>query len=119
VEQLAMTLFDYKESLQWVRQLGWSDEDLKKVPVHEQATAGEDYLNLANMGGTGLGVTARGQGGGTSANVQSIRNMYVYAGEVPERLYRQLENIMNKGGTSGYEDGFFGDRGERKDFPPR
>lgn len=116
--EFEMTLYDYKDTLQWVRELGWSDDDLRKVPVHEQATAGEPYLNLTNMGGTPLGVTARG-GGGSSAQVRAIRNMYVYKREVPEHLWRQIEEIIDRGGTSGYEDGIFGETGEREDFPPR
>lgn len=117
---MALTLFDYKEELQWVRMLGWSDEDLGKVPVHEQATAGEDYLNLANFGGTSLGVTARAQGGGTSANVRTgVKNLYVYSSEVPRGLYDQLYALCERGGPSAYEEsGVFGERGEARDFPP-
>lgn len=118
-EKFAMTLYDYRRTLQWVRELGWTDDELSQVPVHEQATAGEDYLNLANMGGTPLGVTVRG-GGGTSADVESIRNMYVYKSEVPEHLWNRLAEIMDRGGTSGYEaSGKFGEVGDRTDFPPK
>ncbi|MBI2864960.1 MAG: hypothetical protein HYX94_10420 [Chloroflexi bacterium] len=116
--QWEMNLYDYKDEFQWIRMLGWSDEDLQKVPVHEQATAGEDYINLANFGGTALGVTARG-GGGTSANVKAIRNMYVYKREVPVDLWDQLHNLQEKGGPSGYEIGLFGERGDASDFPPQ
>ncbi len=118
-EQFAMTLFDYRGTLQWVRELGWTDDELAQVAVHEQATAGEDYINLANMGGTPLGVTARG-GGGTSADVSSIHNMYVYKSEVPEHLWNRLVAIINRGGTSGYESsGVFGEFGEAREFPPK
>ena len=118
-EKFAMTLYDYRHALQWVRELGWSDDELSEVPVHEQATAGEEYLNLANMGGTALGVSARA-GGGTSADIGSVRNMYVYKSEVPEHLWKRLAQIMNTGVTSGYEaGGKFGEIGERKDFPPK
>ncbi|MCL5958146.1 MAG: hypothetical protein M1358_02325 [Chloroflexi bacterium] len=119
MEEFELTLFDYKDTLQWVRQLGWSDQDLRRVPVHEEATANEPYLNLADMGGTSLGVTSRGSGGGTSAHVRAIRNLYVYKREVPDNLWNVLAGIMERGGTSGYEDGIFGERGEAKDFPPR
>lgn len=119
MEDYSLTLYDYKGTLQWVRLLGWSDEDLRSVPVHEEATAGEPYLNLSNMGGTGLGVTQRAGGGGTSADVQSIRNLYVYKRETPDHLWRQLAGLLEKGGPSGYENGIFGARGEKKDFPPR
>ena len=112
-----LTLYEYKDELNWVQQMGWSDDELRQVPVHEQATAGEDYLNLANFGGTNLGVTARG--GPTSAAVHNIHNMYIYEREVPERLYKQLKNLVDRGGPSAYEeDGVFGERGEASSFPP-
>ena len=119
-EPFAMTLYDYKDTLQWVRLLGWSDDELRLVPVHEQATAGEPYLNLANFGGTGLGVTERAQGGGTSADARdAIHNLYVYQSETPAHLYRRLEEIATRGGPSAFEEsGRFGERGEAKDFPP-
>ena len=114
------TLYDYREDLQWVRMLGWSDADLKKVPVHEDATANEDYLNLANFSGTGLGVTSRAEGGGTSANVRgAVRNLYIYSSEVPKHLYDALDDLLKRGGPSGYEDGVFGERGDASDFPPK
>ncbi len=117
--QWEMTLYDYKDDIQWIRMLGWSDQDLQKVPVHEQATAGEDYINLANFGGTALGVSERG-GGGTSANVKAIRNMYVYKRDVPSHLWDVLYKMCEKGGPSAFEDsGKFGERGEATDFPPR
>ncbi len=120
MEAFARTLYEYKDILNWVRQLGWTDEDLKMVPVHEQATAGEDYLNLENMGGTALGVTVRAHGGPTSVKVGDIKNLYVYKREVPPRLYKILDDILERGGTSGYqESGIFGERGEREDFPPK
>ena len=111
------TLYDYRDELQWVRLLGWTDEQLKQVPVHEEATAGEPYLNLANFGGTNLGVTERG--GPTSAAVHSIHNLYIYEREVPEELYRQLRDLVDRGGPSGYEeDGVFGEVGDASSFPP-
>ncbi|HEY8476100.1 MAG TPA: hypothetical protein VIN09_04470 [Chloroflexota bacterium] len=114
-----MTLFDYKDTLHWVRELGWSDDDLRQVPVHEQATAGEDYLNLANFGGTALGVTERAQGGGTSGGTRNLRNLYVYKREVPQHLYARLEELCMRGGPSGFQDsGQFGERTELGDFPP-
>lgn len=120
-EKFALTLYDYKNDLQWVRMLGWSDEDLRKVPVHEEATSNEDYLNLSNFGGTPLGVTTRGGGGPTSANIRAgIKNLYVYARETPRGLYDQLYALLQRGGPSAYEEsGIFGERGEASDFPPK
>ncbi|TAK28678.1 MAG: hypothetical protein EPO21_22580 [Chloroflexota bacterium] len=117
MEKFELTLYDYRNDLNWVRQMGWSDEELQQVPVHEQATAGENYLNLANFGGTTLGVTARG--GPTSAAVHNIHNLYVYERETPEHLYKQLREMVDRGGPSAYEeDGVFGERGEDSSFPP-
>jgi hypothetical protein len=117
-ERFALTLYDYRDQLHWVGQMGWKDDDLRRVPVYEQATSGEDYLNLANFGGTALGVSER-SGGGTSASSHSIHNIYVYRRTTPPELYRRLEKLMKLGGTSGYEDGVFGESGEASDFPPR
>jgi hypothetical protein len=117
-DPFALTLFDMKDELNWVRQLRWSDEELQSVPVHEQATSGDDYLNMANFGGTALGVSAK-SGGGTSAGVRNVRNLYIYRHETPSHLYEQLKTLLDRGGPSGYEDGEFGERGERDSFPPR
>lgn len=117
-EPFSLTLFDYKDTLNWVRHMGWSDEELQQVQVHEQATAGEDYLNLANFGGTPLGVTER-SGGGTSAGIRNVRNLYVYRRTTPPALYERLQSLVDRGGPSGYEDGVFGETGEASDFPPR
>lgn len=106
------TLFDYREDLQWVRMLGWSDADLKQVPVHEDATANENYLNLANFSRTGLGVTSRAEGGGTSANVRgSVRNLYVYSSEVPKHLYAKLSELMSRSDPADFAPGAFGEGG--------
>ncbi len=120
-EKFARTLYDLRDEFQWIRMLGWSDNDLKSVPVHEEATTNEDYLNLANWGGTSLGVTTRAGGGPTSANIrQGIKNLYVYSSEVPRGLYDQLFQLCQRGGPSAFEeDGVFGERGEVSDFPPK
>jgi hypothetical protein len=118
-EPFAMTLYDLKEEYNWIRQLGWNDQDLMRVPVHEQATSGDDYINLTNWGGTALGVSEK-SGGGTSAGIRNVRNLYVYKGEVPERLWNILFQISQQGGPSAFEQsGIFGERGEASDFPPK
>jgi len=117
-ERFALTLYDMKDELNWVRHLGWSDEDLQSVPVHEQATSADDYLNMANFGGTALGVSAK-SGGGTSAAVHNVRNLYIYRGDTPPHLYEQLKALLDRGGPSAYEEsGQFGERGEVDSFPP-
>lgn len=73
-EDFAMTLWDYRDELQWVRLLGWTEDELRSVPVHENATGGQEFLNLANFGGTSLEVLDE-YGSPTSAQATSIRNM--------------------------------------------
>lgn len=118
-EPFALTLFDYRDELQWVRLLGWSDEQLRSVPVHEQFPAGEECLDLANWAGTALGVTEAGGGGPTSADTRSIRNMWVCRAETPPELWDQLKALYDKGGPSGYETGVFGETGEDVGWPKR
>lgn len=112
------TLFDYRGELHWVSLLGWPDDDLRQVPVHEQATAGEEYLNLSNFGNTALGVTSRAHGGPASADVRALRNLYVYSREVPERLYRKLERLADQGGPDAYDASVFGEGKESGSAPP-
>ncbi|MGQ9677406.1 MAG: hypothetical protein ACUVX1_17215 [Chloroflexota bacterium] len=120
-ESFALTLYDYKETLQWVRLIGWTDDELRQVPVHEQASSGDDYINLTNFGGTPLGVSAKSGGGSSAgANVRGIHNLYVYRHEVPDHLWKRLQKLSDRGGPSAFEqDGQFGERGEASDFPPR
>ena len=53
-----LMLSDLAREFQWVQMLGWSEDELESVPVHEEATAGDEMLNLSNFGGTALGVSA-------------------------------------------------------------
>lgn len=118
-KRFELTLFDLQDEYNWIRQLGWADQDLLLVPVHEQATSGDEYINFTNWGGTALGVSAV-DGGGSSAATRNIRNLYMYKSEVPERLWNMLAEISRRGGPSGYEQsGIFGERGEASDFPPK
>ncbi|MBX5492540.1 MAG: hypothetical protein IRZ14_15420 [Chloroflexi bacterium] len=116
-EQRALTLFDLADQYQWIRMLGWSEDELRQVPVHHQATAGTEMLNLANFGGTALGVSTNA-GGGTSAQVRAIPNLWVYRPEVPAPLWERLRELADRGGPSGYQaSGKFGEVGEST-FPP-
>jgi hypothetical protein len=99
-ERFARTLADYAQDHQWVRLLGWSQRDLHAVPIHADATSAGDYLNLANFGNTGLGVTSEAAGGGTSANVRSLQNVYVYQSDTPPQLYAKLQRLMDQEGPS-------------------
>ena len=118
-EAYTRTLRDYKAELRWVRELGWSDEQLDQVQVHEQATSNDEFLNLANFAATSLDVFAPEPAAPTSAAVSNVRNLYVYRRETPAPLYEALQQLLERGGPSAYERGVIGERGEAEDFPPR
>jgi len=82
--------------------MGWSEKELRSVPIHYDATSHattgpeDEYLNLANFGNTGLGVTSLGMGGGTSANTRSLENIYVYRSDCPPQLFDRLRRTMEE-----------------------
>lgn len=94
-EKFALTLYDYAREHQWVRLLGWTEDELRSVPIHYEATSAFDYLNLANFGNTALGVSAE-SGGGTSAHTRAIQNVYVYQSDTPPELYLRLQRLMDE-----------------------
>jgi hypothetical protein len=106
-------LYDYSLDHPWVRLMGWTEDELRSVPIHEEATSHgtlgpeDDYLNLANFGATGLGVSSQGSGGGTSAQVRSIQNVYVYRSETPPALYARLQRLVDEGGPPAHTPGLF------------
>jgi len=115
MERFARTLNDYAKDHQWVRLLGWTENELESVPIHGQATSHDvtteidEYLNLANFGNTGLGVTSLAAGGGTSANVRSIENVYVYREDTPPELFRRLQVLIDGEGPPAHTPGIFGE----------
>jgi len=106
-ETFARTLYDYAREYQWPRLMGWSEDELRAVPVHEEATSVCDYLNLANFGNTALGVTSVA-GGGTSAHVHAIPNLYVYQDDTPPELYARLQRLLDAEGPPAHVPGTFG-----------
>lgn len=117
-KNFSLSMWDYSKQYQWIRLLGWSEDELRSVPIHEEATSSDDYINLTNFGGTPLGVSAK-SGGGSSAGARNVRNLYVYRKEVPDELWRRLQQLSRRGGPSAFEDdGKFGERGESSSFPP-
>jgi hypothetical protein len=104
MEKFSLTLADYAQDHQWVRMLGWTDAELRQVPIHDEATSGGDYLNLANFGNTALGVSQEA-GGGTSAQVHSIQNLYIYRSDTPPQLYERLQRLADQGGPDPYPPG--------------
>lgn len=101
MENFSLSLFDYARDHQWPRMLGWSDDELQAIPIHYDATSGGNYLNLANFGATGLGVSAE-SGGGTSAGARSLQNVYVYQSDCPPSFYQRLQQLMDQGGPNPY-----------------
>ena len=97
----ALTLWDYGHDHQWVRLLGWSEDDLRAIPIHYEATSAGDYLNLANFGNTALGVSSVA-GGGTSAQTRALQNVYVYQSDTPAALYERLQKLVDQGGPDPY-----------------
>jgi hypothetical protein len=94
-EPFARTLFDMKDQLQWVRQLGWTDDDLRSVPVHSEPTSGEERINLANFGGTSLGVETD-LGSPTSADSRSDLNLWVFKRDVPDNLWQSISQLVSQ-----------------------
>jgi GH15 family glucan-1,4-alpha-glucosidase len=105
------TLLDLKGEFQWIRQMGWSDDDLRQVPVFEQATTNEDYLNLADWGGTSLGTSGRPDASPASGGVSNLRNMFIYSSQTPRPLYERLRKLIESNPTQSEIDSAFGGQG--------
>ncbi|HLH75064.1 MAG TPA: hypothetical protein VKX96_17430 [Chloroflexota bacterium] len=101
MEKFALTLWDYGRDHQWVRLLGWTEDELRATPIHYEATSASDYLNLANFGNTALGVSSVA-GGGTSAHTRALQNVYVYQSDTPAELYERLQRLMDQEGPDPY-----------------
>lgn len=108
-----LTMADYADDLDWIRQLGWSDADLRRVVVVEEYPAGEESINLSNFGGTSLGVE-RDASSPTSADARAVPNRWVCRSSTPPELWQRLKDLMASGGPAGYAPGAAG----QVDFPP-
>lgn len=106
-----LTMFDLRGEYQWIRELGWSDDELQQVPVFEQATTNEDYINLADFGGTSLGTTSRPDASPTSAGISNIRNLYVYSSQTPRPLFDRLRQLVESSPTQSDVESAFGSQG--------
>lgn len=71
MDRHTMSLADYASEYQWIRMLGWSEDDLRRVPVTEQLPAGDEAINLADFGGTPEGVV-RSPASPTSADARAV-----------------------------------------------
>jgi hypothetical protein len=114
-ERTARTMFDYAADYQWMRLLGWTDDQLRSVPIHEEASSEHEMLNLSNFGGTALQAYA-GLGDETSADARSIPNLWVYRDETPPALWQQLQDLVDRGGPSGYNE--IDPNTQEVNFPP-
>ncbi len=107
-DKFERTLYDLKSEYQWIGQLGWSDEDLRRVPVHEEATSNQDYINLSDWGGTSLGVTSRPDASPASGDTRALRNIFVYSEEAPRDLYDRLRKLVESNPTQSEVESAFG-----------
>ncbi len=106
-DKFERTLYDLKGDYQWIGLLGWSDDDLRRVPVHEEATSDQDYINLSDWGGNSLGVTSRPDASPASGDARALRNIFVYSSEAPRDLYERLRKLIESNPTqSGVESAF-------------
>jgi hypothetical protein len=113
-EGRTLSLHDLARDHQWIRMLGWSDDQLRSVPVHEVPTGGDEMLNLSDFGGTGAGDDSAP----TLAEARSIRNLYVYKSEAPADRWRELKQLVDQGGPSGYNTLRGSGEGGEAQFPP-
>ena len=113
----SLTMQDLAAEMQWIRMLGWSDDQLRSVLVHEEATGGDEIINLSDFGGTALGVNP-GSMGGASAGVGALRNMWVYKSETPGECWSQLQQLAAQGGPSGFNKLAQSGQTETDTFPP-
>ena len=98
-ESFARTLNDYASDYQWIREMGWTEQDLSQVQVHEEPDSAEDMMDLANFGGTRLPVSEADLA--TSADLRDVRNLYVYRSTTPAPLWKRLQDLARSGGPAG------------------
>ncbi len=98
-DKQAQTLYDYAADFQWIRMLGWSDDELRRVPVYEEATSADESLNLESVGGTSLNVSEAIDV--TSGDARALHNLWVYKRTTPPELWQRLWDLVRRGGPSG------------------
>ena len=108
VGKFERTLYDIKDEYQWIGQMGWSDDDLRRVPVHEEATSGQDYHQpLGSGAATSLGTSGAPESSPASGDARALRNIFVYSNETPRDLYDRLrEHIRSNPSQSEVESTF-------------
>ena len=99
-ESFARTLKDYAADYQWIRELGWPEDDLGQTQVHEVPDPAEDMINLTNFGGTRLPVSEADLV--TSADLHdAVHNLYVYRSTIAPALWERLQRLVRSGGPAG------------------
>src|SRR5918911_1710965 len=99
-EPFVRTLRDHAADYQWIRELGWSDDELGRVQVHEVPDPAEEMIDLANFGGTRLPVSEADLA--TSADLHdAVRNLYVYRSTTAPALWQRLQDLASSGGPAG------------------
>ncbi len=107
-DKFERTLYDLKSDYQWIGQLGWSDDDLRRVPIHEEATSDQEFINLSDWGGTSLGVTSMPDASPASGDARALRNIFVYSNEAPRDLYERLRKLIESNPTQSEVESAFG-----------
>ena len=98
-EPFARTLDAYAADYQWIRELGWSEDELGQVQVHEVPDPADDMIDLTNFGGTRLPVSEADLV--TSADLHDgVRNLYVYRSTTPPELWARLKELVRSGGPA-------------------
>jgi len=93
-EQADTTLYDIAGEFGWVRELGWSDDELRRVPIHGQAPKGGWSMDLSAVGGAPVGVAGSAASGGDDA--RGSRAIWVYRKEVPPELWAKLQEVYRR-----------------------
>lgn len=86
------TLFDYRREIDWWRELGWSEEDLQHIPVHEWQDPDHDFVPVP----------------GTRSD--SGRPLFAYRNEMSAEKWEQLSaylSHLNQGGGQEDEQSMF------------
>lgn len=98
------TLDEYVRYLPWLERLGFGEEELRSVPVYENADTEGDLLALGSVS-PGAPPAAPGE-----LEAAGTRQLFVYKSDTPPALWGRLRAAVHRPERSGYpkEDMFTG-----------